>query len=74
MSLQEETASEVVEVVMETEAEAGASGYSVTGGGERGIFIKDVLKDSTAAKHLSLQQGNWTEKVELHEYKAMRHS
>lgn len=59
---------------METEAEAGASGYSVTGGGERGIFIKDVLKDSTAAKHLSLQQGNWTEKVELHEYKAMRHS
>lgn len=74
MSLQEETASEVVEVVMETEAEAGASGYSVTGGGERGIFIKDVLKDSTAAKHLSLQQGNWTGKLELHEYKAMRHS
>ncbi|KAM9452911.1 uncharacterized protein ACWYII_012259 [Salvelinus alpinus] len=54
----EETASEVVEVVMETEPEAGASGYSVTGGGERGIFIKDVLKDSTAAKHLSLQQAS----------------
>nr|XP_046170762.1 neuroblast differentiation-associated protein AHNAK isoform X1 [Oncorhynchus gorbuscha] len=54
----EETASEVVEVVLETEAEAGASGYSVTGGGERGLFIKDVLKDSTAAKHLSLQQGD----------------
>ncbi|XP_064830395.1 LOW QUALITY PROTEIN: neuroblast differentiation-associated protein AHNAK-like [Oncorhynchus masou masou] len=54
----EEAASEVVEVVLETEAEAGASGYSVTGGGERGLFIKDVLKDSTAAKHLSLQQGD----------------
>lgn len=46
-----------MEIVVETEAEAGASGYSVTGGGERGIFVKDVLKDSPAAKHLSLQQG-----------------
>lgn len=51
-------ASEAVEIMVETEAEAGASGYSVTGGGERGIFIKDVLKDSPAARHLSLQQGN----------------
>ena len=41
---------QLVEVVVETEAEAGASGYSVTGGGTRGIFIKDVLKDSPAAK------------------------
>lgn len=46
-----------MEVVVETEAGAGASGYSVTGGGEKGIFVKDVLKDSPAAKHLSLQQG-----------------
>lgn len=46
--------------MVETEAEAGASGYSVTGGGERGIFVKDVLKDSPAAKHLSLQQGTCT--------------
>ena len=46
-----------VEITVETEAEAGASGYSVTGGGQKGIFIKDVLKDSPAAKHLSLQQG-----------------
>lgn len=52
-----EEASKSVEIVVETEAEAGASGYSVTGGGERGIFVKDVLKDSPAAKHLSLQQG-----------------
>lgn len=42
---------------METEAEAGASGYSVVGGGERGIFVKEVLKDSPAAKQLSLQKG-----------------
>lgn len=52
-----EEASIPVEIVVETEAEAGASGYSVTGGGERGIFVRDVLKDSPAAKHLSLQQG-----------------
>uniref|UniRef100_A0A669B4J6 Periaxin n=1 Tax=Oreochromis niloticus TaxID=8128 RepID=A0A669B4J6_ORENI len=51
-------ASKRVEIVVETEAGAGASGYSVTGGGERGIFVKDVLKDSPAAKHLSLQQGD----------------
>ncbi|KAJ8369305.1 hypothetical protein SKAU_G00093330 [Synaphobranchus kaupii] len=49
---------ELVEVVVETEAETGASGYSVTGGGERGIFVKEVLKDSPAAKHLSLQKGD----------------
>ncbi|KAM6958755.1 uncharacterized protein prx [Aplochiton taeniatus] len=53
-----EAGSELVEVMVETEAEAGASGYSVTGGGVRGIFVKDVLKDSPAAKHLSLQQGD----------------
>lgn len=49
--------SELVEVVVETQAEVGASGYSVVGGGEQGIFIKEVLKDSPAAKHLSLQKG-----------------
>uniref|UniRef100_A0AAY4E7A2 Periaxin n=1 Tax=Denticeps clupeoides TaxID=299321 RepID=A0AAY4E7A2_9TELE len=54
----ETQASDLVEVVVETEAEAGASGYSVTGGGEKGIFIKDVLKDSPAAKQLSLQKGD----------------
>ncbi|KAI5615974.1 periaxin isoform X10, partial [Silurus asotus] len=50
--------SEIVEMVVETEAEVGASGYSVVGGGTKGIFIKDVLKDSPAAKHLSLQKGD----------------
>lgn len=49
-----------MEVVVETEAEVGASGYSVVGGGTKGIFIKDVLKDSPAEKHLSLQQGKKT--------------
>lgn len=53
-----EEISKSVEIVVETEAEAGASGYSVTGGGQHGIFVKDVLKDSPAAKHLSLQQGD----------------
>lgn len=50
--------SKLVEVVVETEAEAGASGYSVTGG-ERGIFVQEVLRDSTAAKHLNLQKGKY---------------
>lgn len=52
-----EEVSKSVEIVVETEAEAGASGYSVTGGGQQGIFVKDVLKDSPAAKHLSLKEG-----------------
>ncbi|CAG12724.1 unnamed protein product, partial [Tetraodon nigroviridis] len=47
-----------VEIVVKTDAEAGASGYSVTGGGQQGIFVKDVLKDSPAAKHLSLKEGD----------------
>lgn len=50
---------------METEAEAGASGYSVTGGGQRGIFVKDVLKDSPAAKHLSLKEGTCDHVINL---------
>ncbi|XP_024866364.1 neuroblast differentiation-associated protein AHNAK isoform X2 [Kryptolebias marmoratus] len=53
-----EEVSKAMEIMVETEAEVGASGYSVTGGGEQGIFVKDVLKDSPAAKHLSLQQGD----------------
>lgn len=57
----QEAADEFLEVVVETEAEAGASGYSVIGGGERGIFVNEVLRDSPAAKHLSLQQGKYNE-------------
>lgn len=51
-----EEVSKSVEIVVKTDAEAGASGYSVTGG-QQGIFVKDVLKDSPAAKHLSLKEG-----------------
>ncbi|XP_062037851.1 protein AHNAK2 [Lepus europaeus] len=49
---------EATEVTLETEAEAGASGYSVTGGGHQGIFVKQVLKDSSAAKLFNLQAGD----------------
>ncbi|XP_038604639.1 protein AHNAK2-like [Tachyglossus aculeatus] len=46
------------EVTLKTEVEAGASGFSVTGGGREGIFVKQVLKDSTAAKLFSLREGD----------------
>ena len=48
---------EATEVTLRTDVEAGASGYSVTGGGDRGIFVKQVLKDSSAAKLFSLREG-----------------
>ncbi|XP_063167752.1 periaxin isoform X2 [Candoia aspera] len=51
-------ASELLEMVVETEAEAGARGLSVSGGGKEGLFVKDVLKDSPAARVLSLQEGD----------------
>ncbi|XP_047394562.1 protein AHNAK2 [Sciurus carolinensis] len=53
-----EAVQEAAEVTMETEVEAGASGYSVTGGGRQGIFVKQVLKDSSAAKLFSLREGD----------------
>ncbi|VCW66933.1 unnamed protein product, partial [Gulo gulo] len=49
---------EATEVTLTTEVEAGASGYSVTGGGHQGIFVKQVLKDSSAAKLFSLREGD----------------
>nr|XP_051685801.1 protein AHNAK2 isoform X1 [Oryctolagus cuniculus] len=49
---------EATEVTLETEVEAGASGYSVTGGGHQGIFVKQVLRDSSAAKLFNLQAGD----------------
>ncbi|XP_077141696.1 periaxin [Ranitomeya variabilis] len=51
-------ASELVEVIVETEAQAGMSGISISGGGRDGLFISDVIKDSPAAKNLSLLQGD----------------
>ncbi|KAM6311328.1 protein AHNAK2 [Aegotheles albertisi] len=47
-----------MEVTMKTEVEAGASGFSVTGGGNEGIFIKKVLKESPASKIFSLREGD----------------
>ncbi|KAM5273700.1 protein AHNAK2 [Ctenodactylus gundi] len=49
---------ETTEVTLKTEVEVGASGYSVTGGGDQGIFVKQVLKDSSAAKLFSLREGD----------------
>ncbi|XP_023587445.1 protein AHNAK2 [Trichechus manatus latirostris] len=46
------------EVMLKTEVEVGASGYSVTGGGSQGIFVKQVLKESSAAKLFSLREGD----------------
>jgi hypothetical protein len=48
---------EATEVTLKTEVEAGATGYSVTGGGDQGIFVKQVLKDSPADTLFSLREG-----------------
>ncbi|XP_067875251.1 neuroblast differentiation-associated protein AHNAK-like [Heterodontus francisci] len=50
--------SEMVELIVETAAEAGATGFSVAGGGKEGIFVKEVLKDSRAARALNLKEGD----------------
>ncbi|XP_048474250.1 neuroblast differentiation-associated protein AHNAK-like [Rhincodon typus] len=50
--------SEMVELIVETAAEARVTGFSVSGGGKEGIFIKEVLKDSRAAKALNLKEGD----------------
>ncbi|XP_059330724.1 protein AHNAK2-like isoform X1 [Ammospiza nelsoni] len=49
---------ETMEVTLKTEVEAGASGFSVKGGGNEGIFIKKVLKESPASKIFSLKEGD----------------
>uniref|UniRef100_A0A8C3SNT9 PDZ domain-containing protein n=1 Tax=Chelydra serpentina TaxID=8475 RepID=A0A8C3SNT9_CHESE len=47
-----------MEVTLKTEVESGASGFSVTGGGNEGIFVKQVLKGSSASKIFSLREGD----------------
>ncbi|XP_067847768.1 neuroblast differentiation-associated protein AHNAK-like [Heptranchias perlo] len=54
----EEKEKDVVEVIVNTEAEVGASGFSVKSGEKEGIFIKHVLKESPAAKRLSMREGD----------------
>ncbi|XP_066437315.1 periaxin [Eleutherodactylus coqui] len=51
-------ASEMVEVIVETEAQAGMSGISISGGGRDGLFVSEILKDSPAAKNLTLLEGD----------------
>ena len=47
-------------MTLKTDVESGASGYCVTGGGDQGIFVKQVLKDSSAAKLFNLREGTTT--------------
>ncbi|GCC21577.1 hypothetical protein chiPu_0020051, partial [Chiloscyllium punctatum] len=54
----EEKEKDVVEVFVNTEAEVGATGFSVKSGEKDGIFIKHVLKDSPAAKQLRMREGD----------------
>uniref|UniRef100_A0A8C0GLB1 PDZ domain-containing protein n=1 Tax=Chelonoidis abingdonii TaxID=106734 RepID=A0A8C0GLB1_CHEAB len=54
----ESRCSESMEVTLKTEVESGASGFSVTGGGNEGIFVKQVLKGSPASKIFSLREGD----------------
>ncbi|XP_053577752.1 periaxin [Bombina bombina] len=51
-------ASEMVEVIMETEAQTGISGINISGGGKEGLFVADISKDSPAAKLLPLLEGD----------------
>lgn len=51
---------EATEGTLKTKVEAGASGYIVTGGGDQGIFVKQVLKESSAAKLFGLREGATT--------------
>nr|XP_023968190.1 periaxin isoform X1 [Chrysemys picta bellii]XP_042696404.1 periaxin isoform X1 [Chrysemys picta bellii]XP_042696405.1 periaxin isoform X1 [Chrysemys picta bellii] len=55
---EEAKTSELVEIILETEARAGASGISVAGGGKEGLFVSDVLRESPVAKALSLKEGD----------------
>lgn len=54
---QELRRAELVEIIVETEAQTGVSGINVAGGGKEGIFVRELREDSPAAKSLSLQEG-----------------
>lgn len=54
---QELRRAELVEIIVETEAQTGVSGFNVAGGGKEGIFVRELREDSPAAKSLSLQEG-----------------
>ncbi|XP_037676221.1 periaxin isoform X2 [Choloepus didactylus] len=57
-SAEELRQAELVEIIVETEAQTGVSGINVAGGGKEGIFVRELRKDSPAARSLSLQEGD----------------
>ncbi|KAM5237063.1 periaxin isoform 2-T2 [Ctenodactylus gundi] len=57
-SAEELRRAELVEIIVETEAQTGVSGINVTGGGKEGIFVRELREDSPAARSLSLQEGD----------------
>nr|XP_019607058.1 PREDICTED: periaxin [Rhinolophus sinicus] len=57
-SAEELRRTELVEIIVETEAQTGVSGINVAGGGKEGIYIRELREDSPAARSLSLQEGD----------------
>ncbi|XP_024433460.3 periaxin isoform X2 [Desmodus rotundus] len=57
-SAEELRRAELVEIIVETEAQTGVSGIHVAGGGKEGIYIRELREDSPAARSLSLQEGD----------------
>ncbi|XP_060222493.1 periaxin [Meriones unguiculatus] len=57
-SAEELRRAELVEIIVETEAQTGVSGFNVAGGGKEGIFVRELREDSPAARSLSLQEGD----------------
>ncbi|XP_039709751.1 periaxin isoform X1 [Pteropus medius] len=57
-SAEELRRAELVEIIVETEAQTGVSGINVAGGGKEGIYIRELREDSPAARSLSLQEGD----------------
>nr|KAF6290007.1 periaxin [Pipistrellus kuhlii] len=57
-SAEELRRAELVEIIVETEAQTGVSGFDVAGGGKEGIYIRELREDSPAARSLSLQEGD----------------
>nr|XP_033809157.1 protein AHNAK2 [Geotrypetes seraphini] len=58
LSVKMSDSEEHMEVMLTTEAEEGATGFSVSGGGESGIFVQQVIKESPDSKILSIKEGD----------------
>ncbi|KAM5298125.1 periaxin isoform 2-T2 [Glossophaga mutica] len=57
-SAEELRRAELVEIIVETEAQTGVSGINVAGGGKEGIYVRELREDSPAARSFSLQEGD----------------